>query len=331
MNNIPHILKAVAEEPWAIKHSWLMAMLEVLNLRANGVKLSPDEIEAQLEPSREAAAARPRANVPGGVAVVNVFGAMMKRGGLFDDVSGMSGMDVIAAQLRAAAANPDIKAVVLNIDSPGGMVSGLPELAAEVAAMDKFVLAVANGMAASAAYWLGSQADEFVMTTSGEVGSIGVVSMHQDISRMLDQQGVDVTVLTSSKYKYEGHPYQPLSDEARAHMQKQIDEFDQMFVKAVAKGRGVSMAKVRADFGQGRTMLARDALAAGMVDRVATLDEELRKLGGAVIPGKRLIERAAAHEQAERLAAESADMVADVDVDDKERARRQHAYEASLY
>lgn len=281
-----HIIRAIQAQPWAIQQDKLQAICEFVALRAQG-KLTAAQIEDHLGPSREAAAARPTAKEPGGVAVINIMGVIMNRAGMMSEISGAVSAERVAAQLREAANNPDIKAIVLNIDSPGGMVAGVPELADEIAKTPKFVLAVANQMAASAAYWIASQADEFVVSPSGEVGSIGVVSVHQDLSEAFEMEGIKNTVITSSKYKYEGNPYEPLGEEARAKMQETIDAYDDMFTKAVARGRGVSVSVVRQSFGQGRMLMAAEAQKVGMVDRVATLGDELRRLGGIAMPLKR--------------------------------------------
>lgn len=282
-----HIIRAIQSKPWAIQEQMLHTICEIVALRAQGIRMTAAEVDAKLAPSREAAAARPRAGEPGGVALINVLGVMMNRASILDEISGAVSAETVAAQIRAADANPDIKAIILNIDSPGGMVAGIPELAAAIANCSKYVVAVANQLAASAAYWIASQADEVVVSPSGEVGSIGVVSIHQDLSEAFEQAGIKNTVVTSSKYKYEGNPYEPLGEEALADMQATINAYDDMFTKAVAKGRGVSVGTVRNNFGQGRTLMAADAVKAGMADRVATLQDVAKGLGGTLVPMKR--------------------------------------------
>lgn len=208
----------------------------------------------------------------GSVAVVPVYGPLTPRGGWFS-----AGMDAIRAQLREYAANSDVSAIVVDIDSPGGTVASTMETAAEVraAASQKPVIAIANTLAASAAYWIGSQASEFVIAPSGDVGSIGAMILHQDISGFLDQVGVKMTMIRSaqSPLKNEAHPFAPLSAEATAFLQARADEAGADFVKAVAAGRRTTQANVRETFGQGRVYGARDALARGMVDRIASLDD----------------------------------------------------------
>ena len=138
---------------------------------------------------------------------------------------------------------------------------------------------MANTLAASAAYWLASAADEMVVTPSGSVGSIGIVAMHEDVSKALEAEGVKVSIVSAGKYKTEGNPYQPLSVEGRAYLQSQVDQFGGMFVDGVARGRKVSSSQVRNGFGEGRMVLAAGAVRAGMADRVATFDETLARFG----------------------------------------------------
>jgi signal peptide peptidase SppA len=170
---------------------------------------------------------------------------------------------------------------VLDIDSPGGSIYGVPELAQEIFAAreKKKVVAVANSLAASAAYWLAAAASEVVVTPSGDVGSVGVYAMHEDISRLLDQEGVTVTFISAGKFKTEGNPYEPLSEEGRSFMQERVDEAYAMFTRDLARFRDVPVAKVKSDFGEGRVVGAKAAKAAGMVDRIASLEDTLARLG----------------------------------------------------
>jgi signal peptide peptidase SppA len=174
-------------------------------------------------------------------------------------------------------ASPAIGAIVLDIDSPGGVVAGTPELADKVfrARGAKPVYALANSEAASAAYWLGSQADRLFVTPSGAVGSIGVWTMHQDVSKYMEAEGVKVTVVSAGKYKTEAHPWGELAEEAMAEMQRAVDGYYGQFVDAVARGRGVKASAVRSGFGEGRMVRGKEAVTAGMADGVATLDEVL--------------------------------------------------------
>jgi hypothetical protein len=131
---------------------------------------------------------------------------------------------------------------------------------------------------ASAAYYLGSQANEVVGTPSGMIGSVGVLMMHVDHSAANEMEGISPTIISAGKYKAEASPDFPLSDEARAYLQSQVDQYYGMFVNAVADGRGVSSDTVRTDYGEGRCLTATDALKVGMIDRVESLDATVQRL-----------------------------------------------------
>ena len=126
-------------------------------------------------------------------------------------------------------------------------------------------------------YWILSAAGEASVTESGEVGSIGVYSLHQDISQFLEKEGIKYEFISAGDFKTEGNPFQPLTEDGRAFMQTRVDEYYDAFLKAVSKGRDVSVAKVKSEFGQGRAFGASQAKAAGMVDRIETLDETIRR------------------------------------------------------
>lgn len=221
------------------------------------------------------AAAAP-ASRAGSVAIVPVHGALYPRGGrsLYGSFTGMDGL---RSQIAAHAADPDVSAIIAHFDSPGGTVAGTPETADafKAAAAQKPVIAMVDSLAASAAYWIASQCSEIVMSPSSDVGSIGAMMLHADMSAALETMGIKLTMIRSeiSPAKNEAHPFAPLSEEATAFLQKRVNDAGVDFVKAVASGRRVSQAKVKEDFGQGRVYGARDALARGMVDRIATLGD----------------------------------------------------------
>lgn len=264
-----HIWRAVTSTPWAIRLEVLDVIMDVLTYRVSGGRLTPEEIEARV-PAR-----RSRPSGPQGVAVLPLHGVIVPKAGGMHEMSGGTSIERFRAEFRQAMAAPDVGAIVMDVDSPGGMVDGVPEMADEIrsARGTKPVLAVANTEAASAAYWLASQADQLFATKSARVGSIGVYTAHEDESGRAEQQGVRTTLVSAGKYKVEGNPFEPLTDEARGHMQSMVDEFYGMFVSAVARGRNVSVDAVRDGFGEGRVVQARTAKQGGMIDGIATLDQ----------------------------------------------------------
>lgn len=214
----------------------------------------------------------------GVVQIIPIHGMLERRSSLLAELFGGSSVETIRSSLRAALADPEVAAIVLNVDSPGGSVAGITELAQEIrAARDvKPIVAVADTTAASAAYWLASQATRLIVTPSGQVGSIGVFGVHMDISRALEAEGITATVISSGEKKTAESEYAPLSDEAKAALQARSDAYYGQFTSDVAKGRGISAAQVKSDYGEGGVLLAQDALKAGMVDAVGTQDDALR-------------------------------------------------------
>lgn len=233
---------------------------------------------ARLAPRQAAVAGDPS---PRNVAIVPVTGLLVNRSvaGWFGTVPGQ---DALRARIASAAADTATGAIVLHVDSPGGTVAGTAETAAAVraAAAIKPVVAVVDALAASAAYWIAAQASEIVVVPNGELGSIGVMAMHQDWSRFWDRMGVTPTVIASSQFKAERSPFAPLSDEARADIKASVDEADAAFVADVAAGRRTTADRVRAEFGQGRVVSAARAVEIGMADAIATLPETIARLAG---------------------------------------------------
>lgn len=269
------ILAAVAGSIWAIEPSKLQAILAVLNLRAAGGRVSDDEIKAIA-----GAAQQPAQRQQGTVAVLPLYGTISQRMGLMQESSGGTSTVAFAKMFRQVMSDPSVGAVVLDVDSPGGTVSGVPELAAEIYAArgTKPIVAVSNSIMASAAYYIASAADEISVTPSGEVGSIGIIAIHEDASGAYEQMGIRHTLVTAGKYKAEHSPYQPLTDDARASLQKSVDEYYDDFVSAVAKHRGTSPAEVRNGYGQGRMVGAREAKKIGLADRVETLEDAIGRM-----------------------------------------------------
>jgi HK97 family phage major capsid protein len=213
----------------------------------------------------------------------------------------------LVLQVEAAVANPAVKAIVYDVDSPGGFVSGVPEAAERLLALrgEKPIIAVVNHLMASAAYWLGSTADKVVASPSSLTGSIGVFSAHIEFAKMLEDAGIKVTIIRAGRYKAEGSPFEPLTDTARGHMQETVDSYYGRFISGVAANRRTTAKAVARGYGEGRVLTADEAVAADLADNVGTLDEVLISLG--VDPAALNAARSAAiaaQEQREREAAE---------------------------
>lgn len=220
--------------------------------------------------------------IRGGIAKVNLKGVLMPGGGLMGMLFGLGDpLQEFRKGLQDALASPDVGAVIIEVDSPGGSTDFIPEAAAEVRAAAggaKPIVAHVNTMAASAAYWIASQADEIVATPSGLAGSIGVFSTHRDASKMYDEMGVKTTLISAGKYKVEANPFEPLSADARAHIQEDVNYFYDLFTADVARGRGVDQQAVVDGYGEGRVLPARAAKSAKLIDRVETLGETVARL-----------------------------------------------------
>lgn len=272
-----HISQAVVDQPWAIVPEVYARMVALLELRQAGITLTKEDIEARIG---GAGRERPETQIAQGVGVISMMGVIAQRMNLFSAISGGTSVEQMTSEFRALHDDREVKAIVFAIDSVGGSVYGIEEFANEIRAArgKKPIVAVADSLAASGAYWLGSQADEFVVTPSGDVGSVGVVMAHTDVSAASEKAGIKTTLISAGKYKTEGNPYGPLSEEAIAFRQERVTQAYAKFVRAVAAGRGVSEAAVRTGFGEGRIVSSDDALALGMVDRVATFDATLARL-----------------------------------------------------
>jgi signal peptide peptidase SppA len=313
-----HVLGAVMSTPWAILDEKFDAIVAVLSMRAGGDRFTEEEIQERIGEKRArphfrlfadsgeidlasfegqtfdavisaAASSAGMSKSSKFVAVIPVYGIIGPKAAEFQNTStDGTGIDSLTSQLRAAIANPEVKAIVMDFDSPGGSVYGVDELAAEISAArdSKKIIAQINPLCASAAYYLASQSSEIAMNPSAEVGSIGVRAMHQDISKALELRGVKVTNISAGKYKVEGNPYEPLTEEGLAFMQQRVNEYYDSFVKAVARGRDVKVSDVKNGFGQGRVVGAVEAKRLGMIDRVATMDETLQRLGVGTSKGK---------------------------------------------
>lgn len=219
--------------------------------------------------------------VSGSVAILPLYGFIDYRPSMWMEFFGGTSVLGFGAAFASAMNNDQIKGLVIDVDSPGGSVYGVQELARTIADKRdaKPVVAVANPMAASAAYWIGTAAGKLAVVPSGDVGSIGVYTMHVDYSKYEEAEGVKTTLISAGKYKVEGNPFEPLPDEAASAMQARVDDIYTEFVGAVAKNRGVSVARVEKDFGQGRMVRAVRAVEVGMADRTGSLGKVLGDMG----------------------------------------------------
>lgn len=293
------ILAEFYSQPLALLPEKIEAIRDFLHTKAAGEDIDPAQVHAIIAARRglpdfyvdpdvvhpvTAAIAQRRPDgtqLVGNVGILPIIGVLSQRVGMMDEASGGISTERIGNSLDALVRDPAVKSILVHVDSPGGSVSGVPELGQKIlAARDrKKVNGIANSIAASGGYWLLSQADEVNVTPGGMAGSVGVYYAHEDHSEKLKQEGVKVTFVTAGDHKVEGNFYEPLTDAARAELQRVTSHFYDMFLNAVAKGRGVTTARVKADYGQGRMAVATEAVQRGMADRVATIEQVLKRMG----------------------------------------------------
>lgn len=208
----------------------------------------------------------------GDIAVIGIEGTLVQKSGTLRPWSGMTGYDGIRQSFLTAVNDPAVRAVVLDIDSPGGEVAGCFDLVDTIyeARGSKPIWAILNESAYSAAYAIASAADRITVPRTGGAGSIGVIAMHVDWSEALGKAGLKVTFITYGDRKADGAAEQPLSAEARDHIQGQIDEMGDLFVQTVARNRNLSADAVRET--QAATFLGPDALRLRLVDAVQAPD-----------------------------------------------------------
>lgn len=266
--------------PWALDPTIHAQMEMILERWAAGTRLTQDQIQAAVGTAPQAIAQRRQqaAQASGGaVAVVPVYGVLTHRAYAAQSVSTtLTSTEGLSAQIQAAENNPEVSSIVLDVNSPGGSVFGVQEVGDTIyrARSTKPVIAVVNSIAASGGYWVASQATEVVITPSGMAGSIGAFMAHEDRSQKYAQEGIKRTYVHAGKYKVEGNDSGPLEGEALAYTQSMVDAFYSSFVRAVSRGRGVSVDIARGpDFGQGRMVMAKEAVTRGMANRIGTLEQ----------------------------------------------------------
>lgn len=262
---------------WSIREE----VLETFDALRGGLISREEAIELVGSKPEAAVETRTAGSDAGAVAVIPVMGIIMpRRGGLLSLLFGGVGLESFREQFRDALSDGDVAKILLVFDSPGGIVDLVPETAAEIRAArgTKPIEAVLHTEACSAAYWIAAQADRIASTPSGSAGGIGVFVRHVEDSRWAEEYGLTRTIIKAGKHKAEANTAEPLSDTAREHIQQGVDALHQSFIAAVAAGRGVKEEDVRAGYGEGRVLLAEEALEEGMVDSIETLEEVLARM-----------------------------------------------------
>lgn len=205
-----------------------------------------------------------------GVAVITIEGSLVNRGEWIGANSGLVSYEGIEAQLAIAMTDANVQAIVFDIDSGGGEATGMYGLASKIrtARQGKPIVAVVNDIAASAAYGIASQADEIVVSPTSVVGSIGVVLMHIDASKMMEMKGQTATLIYAGAHKVDGHPFGPLPDAVRADLQREVETFYDRFIETVVAGREGRLSDEAARKTEARVYIGQEAIALGLADRV---------------------------------------------------------------
>ena len=211
--------------------------------------------------------------VDNGVAIIPISGPISKSRGIFSFLFGGTSYGEIATALMNAMIDKDVGAIVFDIDSPGGTVAGVEAVGDLIFDNrdEKPIISFANGMMASAAYWLGSAAETIVGTKTSEVGSIGVLMIHEDQSKMDKEMGLKITYLTAGKYKALGNPHEPLGDTAKAIFMDELNEIYTVFVDTVARNRDIEFETVLTSQADGRVFIGQQSKDRGMIDEIGSL------------------------------------------------------------
>lgn len=268
----------VIQSPWAITERMYRTICHVYAERVRGNRIDVAAIEADL--GKPLNNDQRRYQLSGDVAVIPIEGVLGKKMNMLMQVSGGSSTQIIAEDFRAALADPEVSSILLLIESPGGTVDGTQDLARLIyeSRGEKPIIAFGEDMMASAAYWVGAAADRvYLANGTTNVGSIGVVTTHEDWSKYEEQIGVDVTEIYAGKYKRIVSEHEPLSDDGRQTLQAMVDYVYSVFVDDVARFRGKTPEQVLAEMADGRIFIGAQGVAAGLADGIMSLEQAVEE------------------------------------------------------
>lgn len=286
---MPHIID-ILSSPWAILPDRLLQLQGIYAMHLRGERGDVDAIEARI--------GKPLKNDPQGyvvdegVALIPMRGVIAPRMNMMTEISGGTSAELLVRDVRTAMADPSVDALMLMVDSPGGAVAGTQAATNAIASLrgQKPIGAYAEDLMASAAYWIGSAADPgamWIASDTTQVGSIGVVATHTDMSRREEALGIRTTEIVAGRYKRVASEHGPLTETGLATIQSQVDHIYAAFVADVARNRGVSVERVLSSMADGRIFLGREAITAGLVDGMATLEAAMQQLKDRAAVGKR--------------------------------------------
>lgn len=276
--NLPHLAQRLFNTPLALHPRKAEVVMAALTDRFGLTRIQSmsdwdDEDDSFSRQARDTGY-----DVVEGIAIIPIQGTLVQKLGTLRPYSGMTGYDGIRACFLRALNDSEVKAICLDIDSPGGEVAGCFDLVDEIYAArgSKPVWAILSESAYSAAYALASAADKIIVPRTGGVGSVGVIVMHVDWSQKIKNDGLQVTIITYGDRKAESNPYEPLSETARKAIQSDIDEMGRLFVSTVSRNRGITEKTVRDT--EAACFLGADGVQLGLADQVASPDAAFRDL-----------------------------------------------------
>ena len=283
-------LHDLATGAWAITTQMMEEVQRIYAAHLLGEKIDIHAAEKRL--GVQIAQPKPTMEVEDGVAVIPVEGVLSPKMNLLSQISGGTSYQLIGSMLSQALADPEVRGVILSIDSPGGTVVGLYDLADQIldARGQKPILGHTSGDACSAAYMIAACCDQFHISSDAvHTGSIGVVGIHRDVSAQESAAGIKTTEIFAGRYKTAGSKYKPLDEFAKTYMQEQVDYLYTAFVSRVAQARGMTTEQTLA-VADGRVYIGKQAIEAGLVDGVSTLQALIDKLSageaGAIHAGR---------------------------------------------
>lgn len=274
------VVDLLVNQVWALHEPTLAQLRNLVARHAEGMRLTAAEADEAVRAAGGEPRRTPRAaEVVDGVAIIPVQGVIARRASMVNGSSQPRGTSIerLDEQLSAALEDPAVRGIVLDIDSPGGSVSGVPEFAARVRSSPKPVHALADGMMASAAYWIASGASKITATRAASVGSIGVYAVLDDMHRRYEAAGVHSTLIASGPRKGAGTPGTDVTEEHRASLRETVQAYAELFFADVGAARGLHGEDLdRVTTGQ--TWIGEQALSLGLVDALGTREVVLAEL-----------------------------------------------------
>jgi capsid assembly protease len=269
-------LQFLASQAWALPPT-MLADMQAIAMR----EVAAGRWEALTAQDGESLKAAPIVEVRDGVALIKVRGVVSRYASWMHDICGGTSTEALAKALLASIEDAKVRAVVLWIDSPGGQVNGLNELAEMIYAARgrKKIVAYVGGQACSAAYWMASACSEVVIDATAELGSVGTVAGFRILPPVDGEQRIEIVSSNAPNKRLD-----PTSEEGQAAVQIIVDDLETVFIDATARNMGVTRDKVLADFGRGGTFIGAKAVKQGMAHRLGSLEGLIAELSGRALP-----------------------------------------------